>query len=621
MPSGLEFVPAKGISFQVMVSLEQAKEEVRSRADLVSVVGRRVALKRKGAYFVGRCPFHDDHDPSMHVNTQLGIYKCFVCGAGGDVFKFVMEIEHMGFREALELLARETGVTLPDRSAEDPQIAIRHGAARSALDFAQDWFHKRLLDSPDVLSYAKRRGLTDGEITDFHLGFAPEGGLLDAARQGGHSMESLEGAGLAVQGERGQWRERFRLRLIFPLQDMSKRVVGFAGRNLRKGRKDIPKYLNSPETDFYRKSQFLFGLGYARSEIAKLGEAVVVEGYMDWMALWRHGIRNVVAVSGTAFTRDQARLLARHGKRVVCFFDGDKAGLAAAERSLPVLLAEGLEAKIADLAQKAKDPDELLKAEGPEGLRECIARSRHWVHFLMSGFRSNTPYPSPEDKSEFLRRVRALLATIPDDDLREQCIREAHPHLEILGVGDQDLRKPVGKPEPVRAAPARNGQFASATFPVHHTAKKEILSGIRRVEAQFLHVILSHPTLALDVRDTVHPSDLGSERCQELWDLILASCELADGPLEPRSFVANLESSLAGFVAELFQLFEVRQDELEARAWLDDFQRDLEARRMRKQRRILTAQARISTETDRPLSEFSELLAREQHLLSPRMEP
>ncbi|HNY31459.1 MAG TPA: DNA primase [Fibrobacteria bacterium] len=601
--------------------MEQAKEEVRSKADLVSIVGRRVALKRKGTYYVGRCPFHDDHDPSMHVNTQLGIYKCFVCGAGGDVFKFVMEIEHMGFREALELLARETGVTLPERTTEDPQVAIRHGAARSALDFAQDWFHHNLLESPEVLSYAHRRGLTDGEITDFHLGLAPEGGLLDAARRAGHSLESLEGAGLAVRGENGQWRERFRLRLIFPLQDMSRRVVGFAGRNLRKGRKDIPKYLNSPETDFYRKSQFLFGLGHARADIAKTGEVVVVEGYMDWMALWRNGIRNVVAVSGTAFTREQARLLARHGKRVVCFFDGDRAGLAAAERSLPVLLSEGLEARIADLAQKAKDPDELVKAEGPEGLRDCIAAARHWVHFLMAGFRATTPHPSPGDKSEFLRRVRALLAAIPEDDLRDQCIREAHPHLEILGVGDHDLRKPSTKPEPIRSIPARNGNPTPSTFPVHPAGKKEILSGIRRVEAQFLHVILSHPTLALDIRDTVHPSDLVEDRCRELWDLILASCELTDAPLEPRSFVANLESSLAGFVAELFQLFEVRQDELEARSWLDDFQRDLEARRMRKRRRILTAQAKISTGTDRPLSEFSELLAREQHLLSPRMEP
>ena len=424
-----------------MGAYEQAKEEVRARADIVSVVGRRVPLKRKGAHFAGRCPFHDDHDPSLHVNPVLGIYKCFVCGAGGDVFKFVMEHEHMGFREALEMLATETGVALPERAAQDPQEISRTTAARAALDWAQGLFHRELLATPAVLDYARRRGLTDQEIEDFKLGFAPDGdAIYSTGPAAGHSLESLEAAGLVVRGDTGRWRDRFRVRLIFPLCDLSRRVVGFAGRNLRSGRSDIPKYLNSPETEFYRKSHFLFGLGHARSEIGRAGEVVVVEGYMDWHALWRHGIKNAVAASGTAFTRDQGRLLSRQTRRVVCFFDGDRAGVAAAERSLPVLLAEGLEIRVADLeGTGAKDPDELLNSAGPDALRARISQARHWVHFLLSGFRNLSARPTPDQRADFLRRIQTLLASIPDAQLREQCAQEAHPYLELLGIRASQL--------------------------------------------------------------------------------------------------------------------------------------------------------------------------------------
>jgi DNA primase len=597
-----------------MGAFDQAKEEVRSRADIVSVVGRRVSLKRKGAHWAGRCPFHDDHDPSMHVNPVLGIYKCFVCGAGGDVFKFVMEHEHIGFLEALEQLAKETGVALPERTAQDPEEASRAAAARAALDWAQGVFHRALLASPEVLAYAHKRGITDEEIEDFRIGFAPDGDrLLSEAPAAGHSLESLEAAGLSTRGESGRWRDRFRLRLIFPLADLSRRAVGFAGRNLRSGRTDIPKYLNSPETEFYRKSHFLYGLGHARSEIGRSGEVVVVEGYMDWHALWRHGIKNAVAASGTAFTRDQAKLLARQARRVVCFFDGDRAGVAAAERSLPVLLSEGLEVRVADLeGSDAKDPDELLKASGPEALKLRIHESRHWVHFLLSGFRKLSPRPTPDQKTDFVRRIQTLLSAIPDVQLREQCARETHPFLEVLGIRVSQLDEPA---PPRTPAPGTAGNRH-----LQNPARNEILSGIRHVEAQFLFNVLSHPILVLDARDQVQPSDLVDPRCRSVWDQLVARSELENAPPDPRSVVADLDSTLAEFVTNLFQFFEVRPDELMARRELDDFLRDLKGRRIKERKRTLKLEARIAGSETSLSPEYRELMAQEQQLLSSRME-
>lgn len=584
--------------------MSDAKEEIRSRTDIVSVVGRFVPLKRRGAYWVGRCPFHDDHSPSLHVNPQLGIYKCFVCGAGGDVFKFLMEHEHLGFREVLESLAREAGVELPDRlEAADSEEARRNAAARQALDWARDEYHKRLLETPAALEYAHRRGILDSEIADFRLGFAPDGStLLQTAPAAGHSRQALLDAGLVTAGESGNLRDRFRLRLIFPLLDPSQRPVGLAGRNLRSGRPDIPKYLNSPETFLYHKSRFLFGLSHARSDIARSGQAVIVEGYMDWFALWRNGLRNAVAASGTAFTRDQARLLARSAKSVVCFFDADRAGLAAAERSLPVLLAEGLEVRMATLGETtAKDPDEYLREHGPVALAERITQASHWSMFLLRAATTGKVGLRPDEQASLVRRVEALADSIPDEQTREQC-REL-VHKTMLGI------------DSLRSAPWRGGRLSA---PVSSGAEESRLEpppkGHLRAEAQLVHVLCEHPSLVLDVQDRLHPSRLSDPRCRDILDRLYADSEVRGGPPEPSAVAATLEDPLAGFVAGLFQLFPVRLDEVAARTWLSDFLRALEVREVRSKRRRVALSARLEDNDQAHLQDFRQLLAAEQQI-------
>jgi DNA primase catalytic core len=583
------------------------KEEIRSRADIVSVVGRFVPLKRRGTYWVGRCPFHDDHSPSLHVNPQLGIYKCFVCGAGGDIFKFLMEHEHLGFREVLESLARETGVELPERSeGTDPEEARRTAAARQALDWARDHFHKKLLETPAALEYARRRGILDSEIADFRLGFAPEGNpLLEAAPVAGVSRQALLDAGLVTAGDSGSLRDRFRLRLVFPLLDPSQRPIGFAGRNLRSGRPDIPKYLNSPETSFYHKSRFLFGLSHARSDISRKGEAVIVEGYMDWFALWRHGLRNAVAASGTAFTRDQARLLARSAKRVVCFFDADRAGLAAAERSLPVLLAEGMEVRMATLGldSEAKDPDEYLKIHGPKALADRIAAATHWSLFLLGAAGNGDLGLRPDEQAALVRRVEALADSIPDEQSRSQCRESIHQIMK----GMDSLRSS-------NWSAVRNPKAVPLPMGVQPTGLPQLPKGHQRAEAQLVHLLCEHPSLTLDIQDRLHPSRLEDPRCREILDRLYADSEVRSGVPEPSAVAASLEQPLADFMAGLFQLFPVRLDELASRAWLSDFLRDLDVREVRSRRRRLALSAQLQSQNQAPLQDYRELLAAEQQI-------
>ena len=587
--------------------MSDEKEEIRSRADIVSVVGRFVPLKRKGAYWVGRCPFHDDHSPSMHVNPQLGIYKCFVCGAGGDIFKFLMEHEHLGFREVLENLARETGVELPDRlEGADPEEARRGAAARQALDWARDLFHRKLLETPAALEYAHRRGILDSEIADFHLGFAPEGNpLLEAAPVAGVSRQALLDAGLVTSGDSGVLRDRFRLRLVFPLLDPSKRPIGFAGRNLRSGRPDIPKYLNSPETAFYHKSRFLFGLSHARSEIARSGEAVIVEGYMDWFALWRHGLRNAVAASGTAFTRDQARLLARSAKKVVCFFDADRAGLAAAERSLPVLLAEGMEVRMATLGKDsdAKDPDEYLKAHGPKALAERIAAATHWTRFLIGAGGNSDLALRPDEQAALVRRVEALADSIPDEQSRSQCRESIHQIMKGMDTLRSSNWSANRNP---RAVPLRMG--------AQPVGLPELPKGHQRAEAQLVHLLFGHPSLVLDIQDRLHPSRIEDPRCREILDRLYADCEMRGGVPVPAEVTVSLEEPLADFMAGLFQLFPVTLDEVASRAWLSDFLRILDARDVRTRRRRLALSTMLESQNQAPLQDYRELLAAEQQI-------
>jgi DNA primase len=350
-------------------------EEVRARADIVDVIGEFVPLKKSGREYKANCPFHEERTPSFYVVPDKGFYKCFGCGKSGDVFSFVMERQGMDFVDAVKHVAARSGVEIREvgrgRDEEDP-----HRALYEINAFARDWFRKQLLDDKigeRARAYLKNRAVGPEVAERFGLGYAPDEwrGLKEAAAKHGLDEEKLLEVGLLAKSEKTEPYDRLRDRIVFPIEGLSGRVIGFGGRILRADVKDAPKYLNSPETPIFQKGHNLYGLSWARNSIRKEERALVVEGYMDVVSLAARGFESVVAPLGTALTREQARLLSRYCSRVLLLFDSDAAGLKATFRAGDVLLEEKLHPAVVTLPQ-GEDPDTVVRKEGPEALRRYM---------------------------------------------------------------------------------------------------------------------------------------------------------------------------------------------------------------------------------------------------------
>lgn len=352
-------------------------EEVRARADLVEMVAEHTRLKRSGRTFRGPCPLHGGEGPNFSVDPARGLFKCFVCGEAGDVFSFPMKHLGMDFLEAVRFVAARVGVEIPEpgqaKEAPDP-----HAKLHEANAFAASWFRQRLLDDDEAAparDYLVKRGVSVEAAQRFGLGWAPEAwtALGDAARVHGISNETLLALGLVKQSTKGgrEPYDAFRGRLVFPIEDLGGKVIAFGGRILGEAEPHIPKYLNSPESPVYHKGDVLYGLGWSRGAIRRAEAALVVEGYMDYVALAAHGVENVVAPLGTAMTARQAELIARYAQRSVLLYDSDSAGLKATFRSGDELLRAGVEVLIATLPE-GEDPDSLVRQKGSKALAKIV---------------------------------------------------------------------------------------------------------------------------------------------------------------------------------------------------------------------------------------------------------
>lgn len=431
-------------------------DAVKSATDIVEVVSDYVRLKKQGARFVGLCPFHNEKSPSFSVDPARGLYHCFGCKAGGDAIRFIQEIERpISFVDAVRMLAKRAGIAVPDedtRSENDPREAIYH-----ALRFAGRFFYTQLTRTEAGkargLAYLQGRGFTPETIKRFGLGYAPDSwdALLRAAEEAQIKPDVLEAAGLVLPRKSGDGHyDRFRDRVIFPIQSASGKVLGFGGRILDKN-SEQPKYINSPETAVYHKSQVLYGIYHARHAMRGAEEAVLVEGYTDVIALHQAGVEPVVAASGTALTEEQVALLGRYAKRLVLLFDADAAGLAAARRSIDLVLRAGLAAYVVALPDRA-DPDSFVQQFGGEAFTRYLAEERRsFATFLIEQAQRRGQLKTPEGQMEVARDVLSAIAQIPSDPahmvLREGYVREA---AALLGIPDVHLRRQF--PDLVREA-------------------------------------------------------------------------------------------------------------------------------------------------------------------------
>lgn len=420
-----------------------AAAEIKSRLDIVDVIGGYVRLERRGRDHKALCPFHSERTPSFGVSQAKQTWYCFGCQEGGDVFTFVQKHEHLDFSQALELLAERAGVEL-ERSGGDRRAGAHRKRRSLELNTHAQAFFQHILWEQEAGRAGRdlliRRGVPEDLARTFGIGFAPAGGAggdalvrwLISRRHG--TVEEAVAAGLAHPADRGSARDRFRGRLVFPIRDERGQVLGFGGRALGDA---VPKYLNTPATEAYDKSRALFGIDLARPAIGSAGSALLVEGYFDVVAAHGAGLQQTVASSGTALTHHQARLLARLTSVVVICFDSDAAGQAAASRAADVLAAEGMEPRIAVLPAGVKDPDELA-AQDREALVRCVEEARSAWKVLIDAATDHANLHSDDDRRTAADRVAAVLARIPDAATRAVLLEPAALVLRLPGAALQE---------------------------------------------------------------------------------------------------------------------------------------------------------------------------------------
>ena len=383
-------------------------EEVRSRNDIVDVISGYVHLQKKGANYFGLCPFHNEKSPSFSVSRSKQMYYCFGCGAGGNVFTFLMEYENDTFPEAVKALADRAGISLPE--ADESEEAKKEQSKRSRLLAINKeaakyfYFQLRAKQGELGLNYLRERQLTDETIHRFGLGYANKTAddLVRYLKGKGFSEELIREAGLCNTDEKHGMYDKFWNRVMFPIEDINHRVIGFGGRVMGDGK---PKYLNSPETPIFDKSRNLYGLNFARS--SRKGNIILCEGYMDVIAMHQAGFNQAVASLGTAFTLGQAGLLKRYTKEVLLSYDSDGAGVKAALRAIGILKEAGLTGRVINL-EPYKDPDEFIKNLGAEAFQERIDNAENSFLFEIRMLQREYDLNDPEKKTEFHRGEEAL---------------------------------------------------------------------------------------------------------------------------------------------------------------------------------------------------------------------
>ena len=453
--------------------------ELQDRVEIVAVVGSRVTLKKGGKDFQGLCPFHDEKTPSFTVSPSKNMYYCFGCGAGGDAIKFLEEFEGLSFTEAVESLAASIGMEVPRQQSQSPGRDLK--PLFEAMRAAEGYYKAQLKASEQAIDYLKGRGLTGLVAREFNLGFAPDAwnGLHEALAGGARPLQSkaLLEAGLIGRNERGSEYDRFRGRIMFPVRDGRGRIIAFGGRLIGDGQG--PKYLNSPETPIFHKSQELYGLFEARKSSRRLESLIVVEGYLDVIALAQAGIRNVVATLGTATGEEHYRKLYRCVDEVICCFDGDAAGRRAAWKALESalgLLGGGRRLKFMFLPD-GEDPDTLVRQQGADDFRRRIGGATPAIEYLFAELTRGLDLTALDDRARLADLAAPYVQRAPSDSPLRQMMHNRL--LELTGVAGVGVR-PAQAPAPQR----RRGQRRD-TLP-----------------QQLLSLLLKSPNLAAELDPT-----------------------------------------------------------------------------------------------------------------------
>jgi DNA primase len=464
-------------------------DRLREQASIVDVISDYVQLKKAGRYFKGLCPFHDEKTPSFMVDPSKQLYHCFGCGEGGNVFTFLKKREGLDFREAAERLASLTGFTLHYEGVtkESGEAESRRGRLYRLNQWAADTYHDMLISreaGKPARDYLSSRGIDKEAAQVFKLGYAPNSWdfLYREATRKGFNLQDFMAVGLGLKGERGTY-DRFRARLIFPIQDLQDRVIAFGGRIIGEGQ---PKYMNSPETPIYIKSRHLYALNLARREIVREGFAVLVEGYTDVIGLWMAGIRNAAATLGTALGEEHLKLLSRLTERVILAFDADAAGISASERGLDLYGDFELDLRVMELAE-GMDPADFVSRCGPDDFRLQAEKSVPLVDFCLDKVLGEHDASDTNSRLRGVRKAVHMVSGLGREIDSERYIKEI---AEWAGSGYQAVHDLYRRGRGEKAMEGTAALEASITLPPHV-----------RTERELLRLIMHHPFLLERARD------------------------------------------------------------------------------------------------------------------------
>ena len=560
-------------------------DELLARTDIVEVVGNRVPLKRQGKEYAARCPFHDERTASFTVSPAKQFYHCFGCGAHGTAISFLMQYDRLEFLDAVEELAKRAGMEVPRdtrQRAANPDVQDLYAVLAAAAEF----FRTSLARSDKAAAYVKKRAIAPEIAARYAIGYAPDGfsALRDALGGEPRRLALLERAGLLSKNDRGHVYDKFRDRLMFPIHDRRGRVIAFGGRVIDP--EDSPKYLNSPETALFHKGRELYGLWQARQANQKLERLVVVEGYMDVVALAQYGVLQAVATLGTATTPDHAELLFRNAPDVVFCFDGDRAGRAAAWKALESVLPrmkDGRQAFFLFLPE-GEDPDTLVRQEGVAGFDARLREATPLSEFFFASLSADVNLASLDGKARLAERCKPLLAQIPDGafgDLMRQRLTE------LTGVGARAGAAQPHAPPPRAGTPMR-GQPAHKPSLVRHA----------------ITLLVQQPAVALALPGEDRFAALeqpGVALLAELVQLVRARPDISTGALLEH-FAEREEAAALHKLA----LLELPGEPAALQAEFADAVAQLE--RQLRQQRIAALQARLATLDDAEKAELRELL-------------
>ena len=513
------------------------KDTLKNSVDIVRVIGEYVRLQKLGgsARYRGLCPFHNEKTPSFNVHADRQFFKCFGCSKGGDVFSFVMEIEGLGFFEAMKLLAEKNGIAMPAPKADFDPASRMKASLQDLHEIAAKHFRDNLFGGAGEVArnYLKQRGVSQKLAEEFVLGYSDTSGSLTRALQKEGVEEALlEESGLCLKRNEGNgYFDRFRGRLMFPIWNESGKVIAFGGRTLGE---DQPKYLNSPLTPIYHKTHVLYNLHRAKEGARKSGRMVLVEGYMDVLGVHAAGVKEVVASCGTALTSQQVRAIKRHADRVVVNFDPDNAGANATERSIQILLEESLQIRVCSLPG-GLDPDEFVKVNGAEAYAKQLEKSPGYFHWLAERARGRFEMKSAEGRMEAFRFLLPAIQKLPDKLERLAVVNDMASYLRVEpGEMLDQFRKSAGD----RSTP--------------RVSEVKLERNLPDLERVLIRLVLHHPGVVAGYCDTLLGLEaLPSMQCHKILETALRMIE-ADGNLDFSVLQGRLPEADSHLLAALF---------------------------------------------------------------------